>query len=33
MVCFEWFGQNSENVERNETTLIEIWQPKAADSI
>ena len=32
MICFEWFGQNSENVDRNETPLIENWQPKAADS-
>lgn len=32
MICFEWFGQNSENIDRNETPLIENWQPKAPDS-
>ena len=30
-MIFEWFGGNSETMERNETPLIENWQPKSTD--
>lgn len=29
MILFEWFGQTSETIERQETSLIELWQPES----
>ena len=33
LVIFEWFGVNSENMDRTDTPLIENWQPKVLDGI
>jgi len=33
LIIFEWFGVNSESFDKNETPLIETWQPKSSDGI